>query len=131
MAVDPEDFIKRLNASWDGDDVPNQVAAFFAEDAILWDTGDTSPGAGARRGRAEIAEGVRVNRLPFPDFRETFNFVAQEGRRVVVEWIATGTHTGAAYQGIPPTGRRIEFPGLNVFELDDDGLIRIERPFWD
>ena len=40
-----------------------------------------------------------------------------------MQWRATGTFTGAPFQGIEPTGRRIELRGTDCLEIDDDGKI--------
>ena len=37
----------------------------------------------------------------------------------------------APFQGIEPTGRRIELRGIDCLEIDDDGLITATRPYYD
>ena len=38
--------------------------------------------------------------------------------RVVCRWRARGTHSGEFF-GLPPTGKRLEFPGISLWEFDD------------
>jgi predicted ester cyclase len=37
--------------------------------------------------------------------------------RVVCRWRTIGTHTGDLF-GLPPTGKRIEFPGASIWEFE-------------
>jgi hydroxyacylglutathione hydrolase len=58
-----------------------------------------------------------------PDFAFEVDTVIAEGDRAAVRWNATGTFAGhAAYQGIEPTGGRIELEGLDLLQVED-GLI--------
>lgn len=58
-----------------------------------------------------------------PDFAFVVETVVAEGDRAAVRWNATGTFAGeAAYQGIEPTGARVELSGLDLLEVRD-GLI--------
>ena len=58
-----------------------------------------------------------------PDFALVVETTIAEGDRAAVRWNATGTFAGdASYQGIAPTGGRIEISGLDLLEVRD-GLI--------
>jgi SnoaL-like polyketide cyclase len=47
-----------------------------------------------------------------------------------VRWVASGTFTGRPFQGIQPTGRRIEPRGVDYMEISD-GLIKKNTIFYD
>ena len=57
----------------------------------------------------------------FPDVKWTTENVIEEGDRVMARIIATGTHQGE-FEGIPPTGKRMEIAGLVIFRIEN-GMI--------
>jgi glyoxylase-like metal-dependent hydrolase (beta-lactamase superfamily II)/predicted ester cyclase len=59
-----------------------------------------------------------------PDFTMAVEDLIADGDRVAALWRASGTFSGDAdYQGIAPTGGRVELRGLDLFTVGD-GLIR-------
>jgi steroid delta-isomerase-like uncharacterized protein len=52
------------------------------------------------------------------------------GDTIVVEVVIRGTHLGP-WRGLPPTGRRVEFPLCGIFEFDGDHRIAGERVYYD
>jgi predicted ester cyclase len=50
-----------------------------------------------------------------PDFEIEIIGLAEQGDDVFVQWHITGTHSGAAWQGIAPTGRAIQLDGIDHF----------------
>ena len=66
-----------------------------------------------------------------PDFAFSVEGMIAEGDEVAVLWRATGTFAGdAAYQGIQPTGGRVELRGLDYLTIKD-GLITSNVAFPD
>lgn len=65
-----------------------------------------------------------------PDFELTIVRTVSEGGAVAIKWHATGTFSGARFQGIEPTGRTVEIRGVDFFEVED-GLIRRNTVFYD
>jgi DNA-binding CsgD family transcriptional regulator/predicted ester cyclase len=57
-----------------------------------------------------------------PDVWIANKSLTTEGKRVMWEFRATGTHTGPGL-GIPPSGRKVDFTGVSFCFFDDDGLI--------
>jgi steroid delta-isomerase-like uncharacterized protein len=49
---------------------------------------------------------------------------------IVVEVIIRGTHLGA-WRGLPPTGRRVDFPLCGVYTFDQDDRLAGERIYYD
>jgi steroid delta-isomerase-like uncharacterized protein len=54
----------------------------------------------------------------FPDVRFTVDDMIAEGDKVMTRWHYNGTQTGT-FLGIPPTGRRVENEGMDVFRIED------------
>jgi predicted ester cyclase len=58
----------------------------------------------------------------FPDLRLRVEDAAGEGDLVAQRIHFEGTHTGT-FQGLPPTGRRVSFEGLELNRHGDDGRV--------
>ena len=66
-----------------------------------------------------------------PDFHLAVEDLIADGDRAAVQWRATGTFAGDAdYQGIRPTGGRVDLRGLDLFTVRD-GLIAANVAFPD
>ncbi|HEX6458410.1 MAG TPA: ester cyclase [Thermoleophilaceae bacterium] len=65
-----------------------------------------------------------------PDFELTVEHVVADERTAAVKWRASGTFTGAPFQGIRATGRPVQLRGVDFFEIED-GLIRRNTVFYD
>ena len=66
-----------------------------------------------REGYKQFVAGVRA---AFPDLRFTLDDLVAEGDRVAVRYTAQGTHSGT-FMGIPPTGKRVTFTGIDLFRI--------------
>lgn len=59
----------------------------------------------------------------FPDFHiEILDILADENV-VMAELLYTGTHQGEFF-GLPPTGREIEFQGVETYQIESGNIIR-------
>jgi steroid delta-isomerase-like uncharacterized protein len=65
---------------------------------------------------------VPILRSAFPDFKFTVVDQVAEGDRVATRWIIRGTHHGE-FQGVPPTGRKVEISGITIFRVADGVLV--------
>ena len=92
----------------------------FAEDYERHDfrAGDPAPGP---EGQKQIAAAFRA---AFPDLTWDVDFILADGDFVVGRWTATGTHLGA-WAGAEPTGRSMEFSGINVFRFANGKVVEI------
>jgi steroid delta-isomerase-like uncharacterized protein len=66
----------------------------------------------------------------FPDFEMTVDRIVADETSAAVQWHAAGTFTGGPFQGILPTGRRIEIRGADVMEISG-GLIQHNTIYYD
>lgn len=118
---------KRLQAYFDAwnDHSPAAVTEAFAPGGTYSDptcNGCTIPAS-------NIAEHVGQLAESFPDFMfETDEPGWSDDRTAQVPWLLRGTNTGS-YAGLPPTGRTIELPGVDVIEVGDDGVRRVTGHF--
>jgi predicted ester cyclase len=59
----------------------------------------------------------------FPDFHQSIDALIAEGDTVVEKWSNRATHTGGEYHGVPPTGKRYEGPGVDIFRVVDGKIV--------
>jgi steroid delta-isomerase-like uncharacterized protein len=60
----------------------------------------------------------------FPDYTGATEAMIAEGDTVVVRYTVSGTHTGE-YRDIEPTGHTVEWTGIGIYRIDDDGIAEI------
>ena len=94
------------------------LAACFATDGSY-----TDPAAG-RLGPDATAAYLGSLVDAFPDLRIEVVWSAAVGDRWVVEWVLTGTNSGA-FGGAPPTGRGVRLPGIEVLSGDGPALTSV------
>lgn len=72
---------------------------------------------------------VAKYRAAFPDCRLDIDETIDAGERLVVRWRYSGTHT-SPLEGIPPTGRRVQGPGISIYRFNGN---RIDESYttWD
>ena len=68
---------------------------------------------------------VHAEKKAFPDLKMSVILMAAEGDLVTAVWVFRGTHTGSGYDGLPPTGVKLELRGITVWRIVD-GKIREE-----
>jgi predicted ester cyclase len=57
-----------------------------------------------------------------PDLTVTMQAMAEQGETVFVRWTLTGTHSGAAWAGVAPTGARIDLDGIDHVTVADGAI---------
>ncbi|MBV9207281.1 MAG: ester cyclase [Actinobacteria bacterium] len=85
---------------------------------------------GEIRGHEAVRAFFRELFAAFPDFAMTVNRLVADETSAVVQWHAAGTFAGGPFQGIAPTGRRVEIRGVDVMEIAD-GLIQRNTIYYD
>ncbi|MDQ3777931.1 MAG: ester cyclase [Actinomycetota bacterium] len=116
------EFIDRYNAAWNAHDV-DAILEMHAEDSVFENhtTGDLNVGRNA------IGEAIRGIFTVFPDLEfETRRQYVRDGL-VVQEWTARGTHLGKMSRAgleVEPTGRSVEYRGIDVIPLEDGFVAR-------
>ena len=85
--------------------------------------GEPSDGEAAVR---ELLQGLMTG---FPDFHVGVEKLHHADGAVILEGRITGTHDGE-FSGIPPTGKRVDFPAAAIFDFDGDRLL-CEKVYYD
>jgi predicted ester cyclase len=105
---------------WSTGDV-SRVDDLFAPDFVNHNSVSQSKDSGGARPlnrRDGFKEMVRIERIGFPDLIETPLYLVVEGEDAVGMYRTNGTHLGD-FAGIPPTGRHIEFVGIDWLKIVD------------
>ncbi|MDQ3929521.1 MAG: ester cyclase [Chloroflexota bacterium] len=104
-----------------------------AAKAFSPDVETIEPGVGTLRGaEAWKAYGASFKRA-MPDARLNLKSAVEQGNMIAVEGTFTGTHTGPMMTPtgeLPPTGRAIELPYIDVFRIEN-GLLVTHRVYYD
>lgn len=77
---------------------------------------------GTYRGPGELAPYFKALFAALPDIHMDVKAIVAEGDEAFVRWTLTGTHEGE-FQGIKPTGRRMEIEGVDHLTFRDGRLV--------
>ena len=69
-------------------------------------------------GREHLKEFTRMYRSAFPDLHVQIEDQVAEEDKVVVRWVANGTHEGDL-MGVDPTGNRVTMAGMTIYRIDE------------
>jgi steroid delta-isomerase-like uncharacterized protein len=124
MSHDNEAIIRKAYQTAEDQDVAGWIAA-FTEDGTFTD--ESIPHT--YRGPAELGKTVEVYAKAFPDMHRELHSFYVVGDIVVVQLHLQGTHTGPLESPagtVPPTGKRMDAPCCDVFELVDGKIKRFD-----
>ena len=96
---------------------PDGIVAYGAPDYV-----DDFVAVGEFRGRSAIREFFRELFGAVPDLETTVVRIVADQAGAAVQWRATGTFTGSAFQGVRATGRRIDLRGVDVMDIEDGAI---------
>ena len=102
---------RRFFEAWVGGDAA-ALDEVLAPDYVFHDPADPQAPAGPAGAKAMVA-GFRA---AFADLRSVEEDYVAGGDKVVYRWRVRGTHRGA-FAGVPPTGREVEFSGIEIVRL--------------
>ena len=114
----------RREESWARRDA-GALARDYAENAVA-----ESPMQGRLTGRERIETVFENWFTAFPDLRMATRDLLVDDHRVVHVCHVTGTQS-APFEGVPATGRRIEFKGVWLYTLPPDGRIQSDERLYD
>jgi predicted ester cyclase len=123
--LENKEIIRRAYKIAEDKDIPGWIAAFTA-DGVFTDQSIQV----AYRGPNELGKTVENYATAFPDMhREIYQMYASGDNIVVVQLALQGTHLGPLSLPIgiiPPTGKRMDAPCCDVFELSGDKIKRFD-----
>jgi steroid delta-isomerase-like uncharacterized protein len=67
---------------------------------------------------------LQTMRIAFPDFHLVIEDQIAEGGKVVTRVTFHGTHQGE-FNGVAPTGRRVEWPGIAIDRIAGDKVVEM------
>lgn len=118
---DPIVFAKSYAQAWCSQK-PEYVALFYSEDGSL-NINKGTPSAG----RAAITQSAKAFMDAFPDdMIVAFDSLIKTPKGTEFHWTLTGTNTGAN-----GTGKKVNISGFELWELDDNGLIKESKGTFD
>jgi steroid delta-isomerase-like uncharacterized protein len=113
---------RRYLDAWNAHDA-DAILATFAPGGTYCD-----PSTGEISGEAIAANATRLWSA-FPNLLFEIASIADAGTgRVVAEWVMKGANMGP-FQGLPPTGRSVSLPGVDVVECRPDGITSVKGYF--
>jgi len=102
---------------WNAGDV-DSVDELVADDYVDHSAVVTS------QGKEGLKELIREFHQGFPDMGEQLEDAIAEEDKVVGRFRMWGTHSGP-FLGIPPTGRRVEITGIDIFRIVDGKIVEM------
>ena len=124
MALDNEHLVRRAYQIAEDKDMAGWSAAFTVDGTFT----DESIGV-TWTGPDELPEQVENYARAFPDMHRELYQVYASGNIVVVQLALQGTHLGPLHLPagtLPPTGKRMDAPCCDVFELVDGKIKRFD-----
>jgi steroid delta-isomerase-like uncharacterized protein len=124
MRMDNEEIIRRAYQVAEDKDLEGWVAAFTPDGTFT----DESVGV-TYRGPEELSKTVEVYAQAFPDMHRELYQMYVTGDIVVVQLALQGTHLGPLslpFGTLPATGKRMDAPCCDVFELSDGKIKRFD-----
>jgi len=124
MSFDNEKIIRNAYQIAEEQDVEGWIAA-FTEDGTFTD--ESIPHT--YRGPDELGKTVEVYAAAFPDMHRELHKFYVTGDVVIVQLSLQGTHLGPLVLPsgtVPPTGKKMDAPCCDVFELQDGKIKRFD-----
>ena len=75
------------------------------------------------RGADAIAEVFAGTFAAMPDLHIEIEQLVEDGENVFLRWRMTGTHTGAPWEGVAASGKRVEIDGVDHFTVRDGRIV--------
>jgi predicted ester cyclase len=75
---------------------------------------------GMKPGLAGLKEHMMMMKTAYPDMKWTHDHIIADTNMIWAHFTMTGTNTGP-WMGMPPTGKKVNFQGVDIIKLGPDG----------
>jgi predicted ester cyclase len=99
------------------------VLDFFAPDFMSHVTDRVNPDLSGTDIRGQEQKYWRDAKAAFPDMEFTVGLVIEHDDLVISHWTITGTHTGAAFYDVPPSGKPVTINGTAILRFRDGKIV--------
>jgi steroid delta-isomerase-like uncharacterized protein len=96
---------------------PGAVDEYLAEDFV-----DHDPPMGGSSSREGMRAAGVMFRTAFPDWHSDLGVLVGEDDLVVEQFTASGTQQGEIF-GVPPSGKTVSLPGINIWRVRDGRIV--------
>lgn len=80
---------------------------------------------------AEVGKDIRgrehefweMAKKAFPDMKFDVNLVLESGEHIVSNWTLSGTHSGAPYYDVPPSGKKVVINGTAILRFENGKVV--------
>jgi predicted ester cyclase len=127
MSEENKTKVRRLLEEGFGQGKVDVVDEVLRSDFVCYDPNSE---AGEIRGADTIKGEIEYFRIAAPDLTYTVEDQVAEGDKVVSRYRVSGTHQGEFF-GVPGTGNRVEFTGIQIDRFDESGKMVEEWPEYD
>jgi predicted ester cyclase len=99
------------------------VYEFWSPDFVSHVTQRVSPDRVGSDVRGDEQHWWQQARAAFPDMIFTVNLLIEQDELVVSNWTVKGTHTGAAFYDVQPSGEPVEINGTAILRIRDGQIV--------
>src|SRR5687768_8155061 len=118
MTTNLATYADMINQAWNSHDI-EKVLSFYSPEYVGDDVGQ----AALLRGHEGLRAMLETYWQAFPDLQFRLTDRVIQDSRVVVVWVAEGTHYGTI-MNIPPTGHKVEVRGMSVIDVENGLIVR-------
>jgi predicted ester cyclase len=114
--------LAKYSAAMDSGDT-DAVFAFWSPDFVTHVTERVAPERVGSDVRGDEQIWWRNARAAFPDMTFTVNLIIEQDDLIVSNWTVKGTHTGAAFYDVAPSGEPVEINGTAILRMRDGQIV--------
>ena len=112
----------KYSAAMDSGDT-DAVFEFWSDDFVSHVTARVNPERVGTDVRGDEQQWWQQARAAFPDMVFTVNLLIESDDLVVSNWTVKGTHTGAAFYDVAPSGQPVEINGTAILRIRDGQIV--------